>query len=95
MYAKDRGFFYLQLEDGVLAVKVGDCAHIEKIFIFFQNFISTIKHFALGKTAERKPWFVIDFGCLGFSGRMFKSVDLPWVVNYFLMFYNDQPGGLI
>ena len=35
MYAKDRGFFYLQLEDGVLAGKVGDCAHIEKIFIFF------------------------------------------------------------
>ena len=24
---------------------------------------------------------------------MFQSVDLPWVVNYFLMFYSDQPGG--
>ena len=57
-----------------------------------QNFISTMKHFALGKIAEKKPWFVIDFCQLGFIGKMFKSVELPWLVNFFLMFYNDKPG---
>ena len=51
-----------------------------------------MKHFALGKIAEKKPWFVIDFCQLGFIGKMFKSVELPWLVNFFLMFYNDKPG---
>ena len=59
---------------------------------FFQNFISTMKRFALGKIAEKKPWFVIDFCQLGFIGKMFKSMELPWLVNFFLMFYNDKPG---
>jgi len=76
MYAKDRGTFYVQLEDDVLTKK---------------GFISTMKHFALGKIAEKKPWFVIDFCQLGFIGKMFKSVELPWLVNFFLMFYNDKP----
>ena len=51
-----------------------------------------MKNFALGKIAEKKPWFVIDFCQLGFIGKMFKSVELPWLVNFFLMFYNDKPG---
>ena len=51
-----------------------------------------MKHFALGKIAEKKAWFVIDFCQLGFIGKMFKSVELPWLVNFFLMFYNDKPG---
>jgi len=76
MYAKDRGTFYVQLEDDVLTKK---------------GYISTMKHFALGKIAEKKPWFVIDFCQLGFIGKMFKSVELPWLVNFFLMFYNDKP----
>ena len=59
---------------------------------FLQGYISTMKHFALGKIAEKKPWFVIDFCQLGFIGKMFKSVELPWLVNFFLMFYNDKPG---
>ena len=57
-----------------------------------QGYISTMKRFALGKIAEKKPWFVIDFCQLGFIGKMFKSVELPWLVNFFLMFYNDKPG---
>ena len=36
--------------------------------------------------------FVIDFCQLGFIGKMFKSVELPWLVQFFLMFYNDKPG---
>lgn len=29
---------------------------------------------------------------LGFIGKMFKSTDLPYLITYFQMFYNDQPG---
>ena len=57
-----------------------------------QGFISIMKHFALERIAEKKPWFVIDFCQLGFIGKMFNSVELPWLVEFFLMFYNDKPG---
>ena len=39
--------------------------------------------------------FVIDFCQLGFIGKMFKAVELPWLVQFFLMFYNDKPGNCI
>lgn len=26
-----------------------------------------------------------------FAGKMFKSVDLPWLITFFQMFYNDKP----
>ena len=35
---------------------------------------------------------MIDFCQLGFIGKMFKAVELPWLVQFFLMFYNDKPG---
>jgi len=76
MYAKSRGTFYVQLEDDVLTKK---------------GFVSIMKHFALEKLADKQTWFVIDFCQLGFIGKMFKSVELPWLVQFFLMFYNDKP----
>ena len=59
---------------------------------FIQGFVSIMKHFALEKIADKQAWFVIDFCQLGFIGKMFKSVELPWLVQFFLMFYNDKPG---
>lgn len=76
MYAKSRGTFYVQLEDDVLTKK---------------GYVSIMKHFALEKIANKQTWFVIDFCQLGFIGKMFKSVELPWLVQFFLMFYNDKP----
>ncbi|KAE8750985.1 hypothetical protein FOCC_FOCC002413 [Frankliniella occidentalis] len=76
MYSQPRATFYVQLEDDILAKK---------------NFISTMKNFALEKTAQREPWFVLEFCQLGFIGKMFKCVELPWLVQFFLMFYNDKP----
>ena len=61
---------------------------------FIQGFVSIMKHFALEKIADKQTWFVIDFCQLGFIGKMFKSVELPWLVQFFLMFYNDKPGQL-
>jgi len=76
MYAKSRGTFYVQMEDDVLTKK---------------GFVSTMKHFALEKIAAKQPWLVIDFCQLGFIGKMFKGLELPWLIQFFLMFYNDKP----
>ncbi|KAJ8877753.1 hypothetical protein PR048_022208 [Dryococelus australis] len=76
MYAQPKGTFYVQLEDDILAKK---------------NFISTMKNYALMKTAEKSPWFVLEFCQLGFIGKMFKCAQLPWLIHFILMFYNDKP----
>ncbi|XP_051172269.1 alpha-1,3-mannosyl-glycoprotein 4-beta-N-acetylglucosaminyltransferase B [Leptopilina boulardi] len=76
LYAQRRGIFYVQLEDDILAKK---------------NFISTMKSFALQKVSAKENWFVLDFCQLGFIGKLFKCSELPWLVQFFLMFYNDKP----
>ncbi|XP_069670865.1 alpha-1,3-mannosyl-glycoprotein 4-beta-N-acetylglucosaminyltransferase A isoform X1 [Periplaneta americana] len=76
MYSQPKATFYVQLEDDILAKK---------------NFISTMKNYALQKISEKSPWFVLEFCQLGFIGKMFKCVELPWLVQFFLMFYNDKP----
>ncbi|OXU26362.1 hypothetical protein TSAR_002451 [Trichomalopsis sarcophagae] len=75
-YAQAKGTFYVQLEDDILAKK---------------NFITTMKSFALQKVSMKENWVVLDFCQLGFIGKLFKCVDLPWLVQFFLMFYNDKP----
>jgi alpha-1,3-mannosylglycoprotein beta-1,4-N-acetylglucosaminyltransferase A/B len=77
MYAHWRGHFYVQLEDDVLTKA---------------NYITIMRDFALDRTARKEPWFVIDYCQLGFIGKMFKSTDLPTLIQFFLMFYNDKPG---
>ncbi|ETN59510.1 n-acetylglucosaminyltransferase vi [Anopheles darlingi] len=77
-YARPKGAFYLQLEDDILTKK---------------GFVTIMKNFALEKTAKKdsSSWFVLDFCQLGFIGKMFKSSDLPWLITFFQMFYNDKP----
>ncbi|ALC44609.1 CG9384 [Drosophila busckii] len=79
-YAHAKGTFYVQLEDDILTKR---------------QFITTMKKFALIKSALTKPdqpaWFVLDFCQLGFIGKMFKSAELPYLITYFQMFYNDKP----
>ncbi|CAL4119594.1 unnamed protein product [Meganyctiphanes norvegica] len=76
MYAQPKGTFYVQLEDDIQTKK---------------GYIATMKKFALQKTAEKKNWFVLDFCQLGFIGKMFKCVELPFLIQYFIMFFNDKP----
>ncbi len=45
----------------------------------------------MGKLARKEPWFVIDYCQLGFIGKLFRSTDLPVLVSFFVMFYNDKP----
>ncbi|XP_066586726.1 alpha-1,3-mannosyl-glycoprotein 4-beta-N-acetylglucosaminyltransferase B [Prorops nasuta] len=75
-YAQTKGTFYIQLEDDILAKK---------------NFITTMKSFALQKIGTKENWFVLDFCQLGFIGKLFKCVELPWLIQFFLMFHNDKP----
>lgn len=55
-YSQSKGTFYVQLEDDILAKK---------------GFITTMKNFALEKTAQKDTnWFVLDFCQLGFIGKI-------------------------
>lgn len=76
MYAQPKAMFYIQLEDDILAKP---------------HFMSTMKSVALERIANKKPWFVLDFCQLGFIGKMFRCVELPWLIQFFFMFYNDKP----
>nr|XP_014100548.1 alpha-1,3-mannosyl-glycoprotein 4-beta-N-acetylglucosaminyltransferase A isoform X1 [Bactrocera oleae] len=79
-YAQSKGTFYVQLEDDILAKS---------------HFITAMKKYAITKSALTKPdqpsWFLLDFCQLGFIGKMFKSAELPYLITYFQMFYNDKP----
>lgn len=55
-----------------------------------------MKKFAMAKSAhitnaEHPSWFVLDFCQLGFIGKLFKSAELPYLITFFQMFYNDKP----
>ncbi|KAL1501288.1 hypothetical protein ABEB36_006636 [Hypothenemus hampei] len=75
-YSQPKGTFYVQLEDDILARP---------------QYISEMKNFAIEKTSKKEEWFVLDFCQLGFIGKMFKSAELPWLITFFQMFYNDKP----
>ncbi|KAH1018187.1 hypothetical protein HUJ05_006001 [Dendroctonus ponderosae] len=75
-YSQSKGTFYVQLEDDILAKP---------------QYISEMKKFAIDKTSKKEAWFVLDFCQLGFIGKMFKSAELPWLITFFQMFYNDKP----
>ena len=76
MYGQGRGTFYVQLEDDIITKK---------------GFISTMKNFAQKQEETNQDWFVLDFCSLGYIGKLFRSSDLLWIVQFFLMFYNDKP----
>ena len=75
-YAQSKGKFYVQLEDDVITKP---------------NFIATMRSFAVNQTRDGKPWFLINFCKLGFIGKMFQAADLPILIQYLIMFYNDRP----
>ncbi|XP_074650022.1 alpha-1,3-mannosyl-glycoprotein 4-beta-N-acetylglucosaminyltransferase B-like isoform X2 [Tubulanus polymorphus] len=53
------------------------------------GFFSVMKNFALNQKSE--DWILLEFSLLGFIGKLFKSADLPTVIEFFLMFYKDKP----
>ncbi|NXI23814.1 MGT4B acetylglucosaminyltransferase, partial [Sterrhoptilus dennistouni] len=61
---------------------------LEDDIIAKPDYIESVKSFA----AQQSPdWMVLEFSQLGFIGKLFKSEDLPLIVEFFLMFYKDKP----
>ncbi|XP_053922101.1 alpha-1,3-mannosyl-glycoprotein 4-beta-N-acetylglucosaminyltransferase-like protein MGAT4D isoform X2 [Cuculus canorus] len=61
---------------------------LEDDIIAKSDYIQSIKNFAAEQTQE---WMILEFSELGFIGKLFKSEDLPLIVEFFLMFYKDKP----
>ncbi|NXL15665.1 MGT4B acetylglucosaminyltransferase, partial [Setophaga kirtlandii] len=61
---------------------------LEDDIIAKPDFIGSIKSFAAQQSHD---WMVLEFSQLGFIGKLFKSEDLPLIVEFFLMFYKDKP----
>ncbi|XP_072261956.1 alpha-1,3-mannosyl-glycoprotein 4-beta-N-acetylglucosaminyltransferase-like protein MGAT4D isoform X2 [Pyxicephalus adspersus] len=53
------------------------------------QFFQSLKDFATHQTSD--DWLILEFSQLGFIGKLFKCKDLPYVVEFFLMFYKDKP----
>uniref|UniRef100_A0A8C9NF96 MGAT4 family member D n=1 Tax=Serinus canaria TaxID=9135 RepID=A0A8C9NF96_SERCA len=61
---------------------------LEDDIIAKPDYIESIKSFA---AQQSQDWMVLEFSQLGFIGKLFKSEDLPLIVDFFLMFYKDKP----
>ncbi|NWZ27226.1 MGT4B acetylglucosaminyltransferase, partial [Asarcornis scutulata] len=61
---------------------------LEDDIIAKPDYIQSIKKFAAEQSQE---WMILEFSQLGFIGKLFKSEDLPLIVEFFLMFYEDKP----
>ncbi|XP_041359848.1 alpha-1,3-mannosyl-glycoprotein 4-beta-N-acetylglucosaminyltransferase B-like isoform X2 [Gigantopelta aegis] len=53
------------------------------------GYLSVMKSFAYQQKTD--DWMLLEFSSLGFIGKMFKSTDLSFVVEFFLMFHADKP----
>ncbi|XP_068961514.1 alpha-1,3-mannosyl-glycoprotein 4-beta-N-acetylglucosaminyltransferase-like protein MGAT4D isoform X2 [Petaurus breviceps papuanus] len=73
LYAQDKGKFYLQLEDDIIAKP---------------RYFMAVKNFAFRQTSD---WLVLEFSKLGFIGKLFRTKDLPLIVQFLIMFYKDKP----
>ncbi|KAB0365937.1 hypothetical protein FD754_010093 [Muntiacus muntjak] len=40
---------------------------------------------------ENKPWVTLEFSPLSFTGKLFRTRDLPSFVNFLLLFYQEMP----
>ncbi|XP_059170781.1 alpha-1,3-mannosyl-glycoprotein 4-beta-N-acetylglucosaminyltransferase B-like [Physella acuta] len=52
------------------------------------GYLNIMKTFAL---QQKEEWIMLEFSALGFIGKMFKSSDIPTIVEFFLMFHADKP----
>ncbi|KAM6206098.1 alpha-1,3-mannosyl-glycoprotein 4-beta-N-acetylglucosaminyltransferase-like protein MGAT4D [Sarcoramphus papa] len=61
---------------------------LEDDIIAKPDYIQSIKNFAAQQSQE---WMILEFSQLGFIGKLFRSEDLPLIVEFFVMFYKDKP----
>lgn len=53
------------------------------------GFITNIHEYI--KSSENFDWFILEFSSLGFIGKLFRTSDLPELITYLRVFYNDKP----
>ncbi|CAD5123099.1 DgyrCDS11473 [Dimorphilus gyrociliatus] len=75
LYARNKASYYIQLEDDIITK---------------YSYLSLIKSFAINQKTPPE-WVMLEFSYLGFIGKLFKSTDIPLVVEFFIMFYKDKP----
>ncbi|RWS18963.1 Alpha-1:3-mannosyl-glycoprotein 4-beta-N-acetylglucosaminyltransferase B-like protein [Leptotrombidium deliense] len=75
-YCKDRGEFYIQLEDDILTRR---------------NYIQLIENNLKHVSRVYKNWFLIHLSRLGFIGKLMKTSDLPMLISAFYNFREYQP----
>ncbi|NXR65985.1 MGT4B acetylglucosaminyltransferase, partial [Rhadina sibilatrix] len=61
---------------------------LEDDIIAKPDYIESVKSFA---AQQSQDWMILEFSQLGFIGKLFKSEDLPLIVEFFLMFCKDKP----
>lgn len=82
MYCQSKGVYYVQLEDDIIAKPF----YVSKINEFIVQ--QSIKSMA---TPPPHEWVYLDFCALGFIGKVFKTSELPRLILFFTMFFNDKP----
>ncbi|XP_044537640.1 alpha-1,3-mannosyl-glycoprotein 4-beta-N-acetylglucosaminyltransferase-like protein MGAT4D [Gracilinanus agilis] len=61
---------------------------LEDDIVVKPKYFMAMKDFAVAQTSD---WLVLEFSKLGFIGKLFKTKDLPFIVQFFIMFYKDKP----
>lgn len=91
------GAFYVQLEDDILTKKgfvtiIKNFA-LEKTANKEQSQWFVLDFCQLGFIGMLCPVFLNEskYKLLLSTGKMFKSADLPWLITFFQMFYNEKP----
>ena len=62
---------------------------LEDDIIAKANYIGEVRRFMTMQNTDE--WFVLEFSSLGFIGKLFRSVDLYALCDFFLMFFKDKP----
>uniref|UniRef100_A0A671N0M2 Alpha-1,3-mannosyl-glycoprotein 4-beta-N-acetylglucosaminyltransferase B-like n=1 Tax=Sinocyclocheilus anshuiensis TaxID=1608454 RepID=A0A671N0M2_9TELE len=62
---------------------------LEDDIIAKQGFFESMKKYIAYVLSEE--WLFLEFSQLGFIGKLFRTSDLPMIVEFFLMFHKDKP----
>uniref|UniRef100_A0A671RMX1 Alpha-1,3-mannosyl-glycoprotein 4-beta-N-acetylglucosaminyltransferase B-like n=1 Tax=Sinocyclocheilus anshuiensis TaxID=1608454 RepID=A0A671RMX1_9TELE len=62
---------------------------LEDDIVAKQGFFQSMKKYIAQVLSEE--WLFLEFSQLGFIGKLFRTSDLPMIVEFFLMFHKDKP----
>uniref|UniRef100_A0A9J7XKS7 Zgc:154054 n=1 Tax=Cyprinus carpio carpio TaxID=630221 RepID=A0A9J7XKS7_CYPCA len=62
---------------------------LEDDIVAKQGFFESMKKYIADVLSEE--WLFLEFSQLGFIGKLFRTSDLPMIVEFFLMFHKEKP----